>query len=148
MHLESMVNIKTEIVIHRPLKEVAEFASNPDNAPQWYQNIKSVSWKTPPPLAIGNEIAFSAIFMGSELAYTYKVVEMNDNRFVMQTSEGLFPMKTTYEWERVYENSTRMTLVNSGNPSGFSKLLSPIIGMMIKKENKKDLERLKAILEL
>jgi len=143
-----MVNIKTEIIIHRPLKEVAEFASNPDNAPRWYQNIKYVSWKTVPPLAVGSEIAFIAIFMGSELAYTYKVVEINDNRFVMQTSEGPFPMKTTYEWEKVYENSTRMTLTNSGNPSGFSKLLSPIMGMMIKKENKKDLERLKAILEL
>ena len=36
------VDVVTETTIQRPLAEVAAFAGNPDNAPKWYVNIKSV----------------------------------------------------------------------------------------------------------
>ena len=84
-----MVDVSTDIVIRRPAREVAVFASNPDNAPRWYVNIKSVEWKTPPPLTIGSMIAFVAHFLGRRLAYTYEVVDVVPNqRFVMRTAEG------------------------------------------------------------
>lgn len=52
------VDVVTEIVIHRPRTEVAQYAANPDNAPDWYVNIKSVEWKTLPPLRVGSRLAF------------------------------------------------------------------------------------------
>ena len=39
-----MVNILTEIIIDVPIEKVAEYTSNPDNAPEWYDNIKSAVW--------------------------------------------------------------------------------------------------------
>ena len=44
------VDIVTETVIRRGLHAVATFAANPDHVPAWYVNIKSVEWKTSPPL--------------------------------------------------------------------------------------------------
>src|SRR5438128_12226832 len=105
------VDVVSSIVIQRPRGMVANYAANPDNAPRWYVNIKRVEWKTPPPLALGSEIAFVAEFLGRRLAYTYRIMAYEpESRLVMRTTEGPFPMETTYEWESVAGNATRMRL--------------------------------------
>jgi Polyketide cyclase / dehydrase and lipid transport len=142
------VDVVTRIIIDRPRALVAEFSGDPSNAPRWYVNIKSVEWKTPPPVTIGTEVAFVAHFLGHRMAYTYKVLEYAPSqKLVMATAEGPFPMETTYTWESVGEDRTEMTLRNRGNPSGFSKLLSLFLVPAMRKANRKDLARLKSLME-
>jgi uncharacterized membrane protein len=142
------IDVLTEIVINRPRDEVAAFAANPSRAPEWYVNIKSVEWKTPASLAIGSRIAFIASFLGRRLAYTYEIVDFSPGtRLVMRTAEGPFPMETTYTWDSTADGATRMTLRNRGNPSGFSTLVAPFMAGAIRRANRKDLERLKRLLE-
>jgi hypothetical protein len=141
------VDVLTQIVIRRPQAEVAAFAGDPDRAPQWYVNIKSIEWETPRPLQVGSRMAFIAYFLGRRLAYTYEVVELIPReRMVMRTADGPFPMETTYTWESV-ESGTRMTLRNRGTPSGFSRFFAPFMSMAMRRANQKDLAKLKAILE-
>ena len=142
------VDVKSEILIMRPREEVAAYSANPDNAPSWYENIKEVQWKTAPPLALGSRIAFVAMFLGRRLAYTYEIIDFQPAvRLVMSTTEGPFPMETTYIWEDAGEGHTRMTLRNRGSPAGFSSLLSPFMASSMRRANRKDLIRLKDLLE-
>ncbi len=142
------VDVLTETVIRRPCAEVAAYAGDPANAPEWYKNISSVEWRTPPPLDVGSRIAFVASFLGRRLAYTYEVVELQPGRrLVMRTSEGPFPMETTYTWEPLDAGATRMTLRNRGRAAGFSRLAGPFMAIAIRRANRADLTRLRTILE-
>jgi uncharacterized membrane protein len=142
------VDVETALEIARPRPEVAAYACDPANAPEWYENIESVQLLTPPPAAVGSRMAFVARFLGRTLSYTYEIVELvPGERLVMRTAEGPFPMETTYEWSDVTTDSTRMTLRNRGEPSGFSAIVAPMMASAMKRANTKDLKRLKAIFE-
>ena len=141
------VDVQTDVVIAVPVDRVATYAGDPTNAPEWYQNIASVEWKTPPPLALGSRVAFVASFLGRRLAYTYEIAEwVPGERLVMRTAEGPFPMETTYTWT-ADGDGTRMTLRNRGEPRGFAKVGAPMMAAQMRRANRADLDKLKELLE-
>ena len=142
------VDVTTEINIDRRRGDVAAYACDPDNATSWYERIKAVEWKSPKPLAVGSKVGFVARFLGRRIEYTYEVTELVlGERLVMRAAEGPFPMETTYRWEDGASGGTRMTLRNRGEPSGFSRLVAPMMANAMRRANRQDLEKLKDILE-
>jgi uncharacterized membrane protein len=142
------LDVETTVEIERAREEVAAYAADPDHAMTWYENIKSVEWKTPKPMEVGSRFGFMARFLGRRLEYTYEVKEwIPGERFVMSTSEGPFPMETTYTWEDTPSGGTRMGLRNRGEPSGFSRVAAPMMVGAMRRANRKDLALLKEILE-
>jgi uncharacterized protein YndB with AHSA1/START domain len=143
------VDVVTEVVIERPLAEVAGYAADPTHAPEWYVNIAAVEWETSPPVQVGSRMRFVARFLGRRLAYTYEVVDLvPGERLVMRTAQGPFPMETTYTWQPVGTARTRMTLRNRGEPAGFGAVTAPVMAAAIRRANRKDLDALKRHLEL
>jgi len=142
------VDVSTEIEIARPRADVAAYAADPGNATEWYENIESAELQTQAPLAEGSRIAFVARFLGRRLEYTYEVTELlPGERLVMRTADGPFPMETTYAWADAAAGGTRMTLRNRGEPSGFSKVAAPMMASAMRRANRKDLQRLRELLE-
>jgi uncharacterized membrane protein len=143
-----VVDVRTEIEIERPRGDVAAYASNPGNAIAWYEHIKGVEWNSAKPLEVGSRITFVAQFLGKRLDYVYEVTALDPGeRFVMSTAEGPFPMETTYAWEDTEGGGTKMFLRNRGRPSGFSRVTAPLLVGAMRRANRKDLRRLKAVLE-
>lgn len=142
------VDVVTEITIDRPVSEVATYAMDPSNAPDWYGNIESVEWETAPPATVGSRVAFVARFLGRRLAYTYELVDVvRHERLVMRTAQGPFPMETTYTWSQTADGGTHMTLRNRGEPAGFSRAVAPFMKPAMQRANRKDLANLRRILQ-
>ena len=142
------VDVLTEIEIDRPRDEVAAYVSDPDNATEWYRNIRSVEWETRPPVQEGSRVRFRARFLGRDLTYTYEIRDLvPGERLVMGTADGPFAMETTYTFEDARGGRTRVGLRNRGEPSGFAKAMTPVMAKAMRRENTKDLARLKELLE-
>lgn len=142
------VDVTETVVVERPVAEVAEFAGDPSNAPTWYRRIRSAEWQTEPPISLGSRITFRARFLGKDLNYTYEVTEYTPGEQVaMRTSQGPFPMNTTYTWRPVGDRVTHMTLRNHGEPSGFSRPAAPLIAFAMRRAMRQDLADLKRLLE-
>jgi hypothetical protein len=56
-------------------------------------------------------------------------------------------METAYTWRDTDSGGTNMQLRNTGTPSGFSKFMTPFMTASMRRANRKDLARLKAVLE-
>jgi uncharacterized membrane protein len=142
-----MVDVTTSVQIARPAADVAAFACDPDNVPAWYAKITSVEWESPRPVEVGTRLAFVARFLGRTLRYTYVIRELTPGqRLVMSSDQGPFPMETTYTFTG-QGTGTEMVLRNRGNPPGFAKLLAPVLSAAVRRANRKDLDRLKTVLE-
>jgi uncharacterized protein YndB with AHSA1/START domain len=133
--------VQTETTIDAPIEDVASYAADPSNAPEWYENIVSAEWETPPPLQEGSRIAFAANWMDRRLEYTYEVVEFVPNeRLVMRAAHSPFPMETIYTWQALGDATTRMTLSNRAPDD-------PEARRGMQRATEKDLEKLRSILE-
>ena len=142
------VDVRVETLIARPVDEVSAYAGDPSRAPEWYANISSVEWRTPAPMRVGSRIAFVAHFLGRRLEYVYEIVELEPGRrLVMQTDGRPFPMRTTYEWERVDDDRTRMVLRNTGQPKGFAAIGARPMAAAMRGAMTKDLARIRTLLE-
>jgi hypothetical protein len=82
------------------------------------------------------------------LAYVFEIAEsVPGERLVVRMTEGPFPMEKFYTWESAGEGETRMTLRNHGAPDGFSRIVAPFMSAAMRRANRKDLARLKELLE-
>lgn len=142
------VDVRVQTVIERPVDEVSAYAGDPSHAPEWYANIRSVRWQTPPPVGAGSRMEFVAHFLGRRLTYTYEVTELDPGRrLVMSTAQGPFPMETAYEWTPTESGGTLMSLRNRGEPRGFGRVSAPLLAAAVRRNTTKDLQRLKQLLE-
>jgi uncharacterized membrane protein len=143
-----MVDVSTEIIINLPKEKVAEFASDPANAPSWCTHIKSVEWNNETPLRAGTKLIFNERIMRRRHQQVYELVEViPGQKMIMKTRSNGMRMETIVAWQAINENTTCMTLRNRGIPLAFSKTIAPFLKMAIKKASRRNLKQLKRMLE-
>ena len=145
------IDITAEVAIRRPLRDVAAYMIDPAHDPEWIGGVREVRMETPPPLAVGSRVARVAHFLGRRVEYVNEVTELDPQRVLdMRSVKAPFPMRVTYTFEPRGPGGADGTTVRNrvrGAPGGFFALFGPLLAPMVKRSVRKDLERLRDIME-
>ncbi len=141
------VDVSNSVLIDRPLTEVYEYSTKPEHAREWYTNLDSVEWPPGKPIAVGSRVKFVAHFLGHHVTSTYEVSDLvPGSLLVVHTVDGPLSFETRYTWERAW-GGTKMTVESRGPAQRFSGFSAPFVARAIGHESRKDLHRLRDILE-
>ncbi|HLF59562.1 MAG TPA: SRPBCC family protein [Acidimicrobiia bacterium] len=139
-----MAKISTTLEINRPIDEVFEYLSNVDNAQEWSTGLVEVTRDGPIRLgATGTDVRM----MGRkrlELPWTITVFEPHHRVLVEYTKP--FPMSAGFTFEAT-EAGTQVSCETTMKPTGFWRLLVPLMARMAANTDRAQFEKAKQILE-
>jgi len=142
-----MISIKLNTLILRPVRDVFDFVTAPENNSQWqYGSLISVKTSAGD-MRIGTVFSGFGHFMGRRIQSDFEVTEFEtDKSYGFETISGPIQLQTSYSFEAA-SHGTNVMISSLINPGGFFKLLDPIVARATKKQFLENLSTLKEILE-
>jgi uncharacterized membrane protein len=142
-----MIDLNVSTLIYRPVKQVFDFVSTPENDFQWqYGTLASVR------LSEGDgglATTFRSVghFMGQRVESTFEVTEFEPNRiYAFRSLSGPLNSQTSCTFETT-DASTKITISTQANPINFFQVNENILEKKMKKQLKDNLAMLKGLLE-
>jgi hypothetical protein len=131
------------IVISRPVDVVFEYVNNLSNDAKWRTGVDESGWQPGEPLGPGAIGYTRAGNVKTEWrVVSYIAGESVDWEFIGGPLKG----RGGYRVVPV-DRGSQFTLVADIEPSGWLKLLGPIFTWIVRRQNQRDVERLRDILE-
>ncbi|HZA25956.1 MAG TPA: SRPBCC family protein [Dehalococcoidia bacterium] len=142
-----MVRIDHTVVICRPIKEVFEFLTNPENNQLWQEGVVKSRQISPGPVGMGTQGEDVRKYVGREFQTTYEIVEYEpDRKLWFRSLSGPIQFEGSYSLEPVDEG-TRFSFTIQGDGGPFSTLIGPLASRMARKQVESDSASLKKLLE-
>ena len=143
-----MLCVAESVIIHRPISEVFAFVTTPENSSRWQSATVETKMITPGPVGVGTRMSHVGKFMGRRIQVTASVTEYVPNRRYRYDSvfrSTAYFLRYTFE---TAEEGTKLTLDSEIEPTGMFKLLAPLIVRMTERMYRKDLDKMKQVLEI
>jgi len=140
------IDVRPEVLVHRPRAEVAGFMFDPANDLTWTGGITSSHPARPGPLVEGATVERTARFLGRTFRYGYVVTEHEPGRLVEMKVDRPFSMLVRYELRDAPEG-TLVAIHAVGTPGRFFGWATPVMAHQVRKSITGDLGRLRAVLE-
>jgi uncharacterized membrane protein len=140
------VDVTAEVHVARPREQVAAYMTDPANDPEWIGGLREARVLGDGPLVEGAQVARVASFLGRRIEYVNEVTRLEPGRLLdMRSVEAPFPMRITYSFEDRDGGTLVRNHVRGGG--GLFSLGSPLFAPMVRRNVRKDLERLREVLE-
>jgi hypothetical protein len=137
------MDMSATIVIGRHPDFVYGFVSDPANDVRWRTGVTESGLTSDPPMALGSE----GFARAGKSVTRWRVVAFDEGRSIdWELTEGPFGGSGGYRVEGL-DGNTRFTLVADVVPGGVMRLLGPLFGVIGRRQNRADVQRLKEILE-
>ena len=140
------VDVRPEVLVHRPRADVAAFMLDPANDLRRTGGITSSRPDQPGPLREGSTVVRTARFLGRTFDYGYVVTEHRPDELVEMRVERPFPMRVRYELADT-DGGTSVAIRATGSPGRFFGWATPLMTRQVRRSIAADLYRLRACLE-
>ena len=136
-----------EVVITRPLDEVFAFVSDARNRPSWDDSVDSEELTSPEPIRVGSTVRTRMRSMGRDYEIDWEIVEHEPpTRQRIESTSG--PFNTTLVYELAGDgDGTSVRFSVTGRPTGFLRLIQPLIARTTQRNLDEGFARLKGVLE-
>ena len=142
-----MARIEESVEIKRPIDKVFAYTTDAKSWPKWQSIVVEAEQTSQGPMSVGTTFKGTSRMMGLSMKWTAKATEYEPNKKWGKTITcGSIIIEDHLTFNPI-EMGTRFTLVYDMKVGGFLKLFSPMIISSMRKEPKKALSNLKAILE-
>lgn len=135
------------IVIERPPAVVFEYVMDIPNDAEWRTNIVEAAYTSDPPLGVGTTGFDRVSANGRDMIAAWTTVQYEPGVLARWTFDsGPVEGSGGYICEPAGEG-TRFTLEVDVKPTGAMRFLGPLFGVMARRFNRDDVQKLKTILE-
>ena len=142
-----MINVEASTTIDRPLRQVFEFVQDENNIPTWDPDLLRVTKTSDGPIGVGTTFRLDIKpFMGETQGSGQVVAYEAERRIELQFVMGKLEPHVTHSFEPA-GNGTKFTRHVVMELPGLMKLMTPLIGPMLRKKNVGYLATLKRLIE-
>src|SRR5512138_342911 len=142
-----MINLNVSTMIYRPIKQVFNFMSAPENDFQWRCEILASTRLSEGASTIGTLFRSIGHLMGRRVESTFEVTEYEANRkYGFKSLSGPLQSQTSYTFE-IASGSTKITVSTQANVVNFFQVGEGLLEKKMKKQLKDNLVMLKNVLE-
>jgi hypothetical protein len=126
--------------------EAFAFLADATHNPRWQRGMVSCRWQRPGPILVGSRYEQEARFLGRTIRSLFEVTEFEDGRSIrIETVESTFPIQVTRSVEPAPGGCMALATV-SGAPSGWLRLLGPLLKPMLRASVRADYRRLASLM--
>lgn len=142
-----MVPFRSEITIHRPVEQVFEFVSNPQNYAKWMGGVTGVK-SANGSLRTGSMVQMEGRFGMWNLDEPMQISAYQPpNTFGMKGTVGPLLFDGRWDFEPANDSETRLTVSGEFGMSGLWRLAEPLFAGEVRNGEAKELEKIKQQLE-
>jgi len=142
-----MINLNINTLIYRPVGQVFDFMSAPENDFQWQYGTLASARVSEGASEIGASFRSIGHLMGRRVESTFEVTEYETNRkYGFKSLSGPLQSHTSYTFE-MDKDSTQIDISTQVNVINFFQVNQGVLEKKMKKQLKEDLAMLKNLLE-
>lgn len=142
-----MINLNVSTIIYRPVRQVFDFVSTPENDFQWQYGTLASSRLSEGVGNLGTFFRNIGHLMGRRILSTFEVTEYEPNRkYGFKSLSGPLHSQTSYTFE-IGNGSTRVSASIQAMAVNFFQMDERILEKKMKKQLKENLAMLKDLLE-
>ena len=143
-----MIKVNSSVLIDKPIAEVYDFVTTPENDSKWYLGLESRDHTPGEPPGVGSTSQSDIRFLGITMTVTWEVTDYErPTRIGVKTIDSPVLVNAGYNFEAVSDGQTKVTVEGEADLKGVFDLAEPLVERMAQRQWDASFENLKDVLE-